>query len=85
MTDKQQKPHYPNAFLFGCVAGATLQKTTRRLMWEPLAYRPFSYIRVGLFFGCALSLWDYQRRRILEQVLEAEEKVRYFQTVKAIN
>lgn len=54
-------------------------------MWEPLAARPFSYLRMGLFFGVALSWWDYTRRCMIEQVMYQEEQKRYYTTLKAIN
>ncbi|MFO0003980.1 MAG: hypothetical protein ACK559_22895, partial [bacterium] len=86
MTDKQRPvAKYPNAFLFGCVTGGVLQLFTRAATVEPLCARPFSYLRVGLFFGCVISYYDYFRRYSLQEVLYAEEKQRYYSMTKAIN
>ena len=68
---------YPNAFLFGFVSGVTLNMFTRSSTMEPLCARPFSYLRTGLFFGVAISYWDYWRRSALEEVLYAEDRRRY--------
>lgn len=87
MTDVQKRPtpKYPNAFIFGCSAGMLLQFITRSATMEPLSARPFSYIRVGLVFGCLISYYDYWRRTALEQVLYSEDRTRYYAQVKAIN
>ena len=68
---------YPNAFLFGCITGGVLQMAIRAGTMEPLAARPFSYLRVGLFFGVTISYWDYFRRTAMQEVLYAEENQRY--------
>ena len=76
MTEQQKPratPKYPNAFIFGTVTGAVLQMATRSGTMEPLCARPFSYLRVGLFFGVTISYWDYWRRTALQEVLYAEE------------
>jgi hypothetical protein len=65
MTDNKQNLKYPNAFLFGCVTGAVMNMGTRAATMEPLCARPFSYLRVGLFFGLTISYWDYFRRTAL--------------------
>ena len=86
MTDNQfSKTRYPNAFLFGSIAGMVLQMVTRGSMGEPFSARPFAYLKFALIFGCGVSYWDYWRRCAMEQVLYSEEKIRYYQTVKAIN
>ena len=52
---------------------------------EPLCARPFSYLRLGLFFGVAFHYWDYCRRVALEDVMRSEQRAKYFKTVKAMN
>ena len=52
---------------------------------EPLSARPFSYLRVGLFFGFAFHYWDWCRRVAMEDVMRSEQKQKYFKTVKAMN
>lgn len=78
-------PKYPNAFIFGLVTGGCLQLATRAGTMEPLCARPFSYLRVALFFGVTISYWDYWRRTAMQEVLYAEDQQRYFKMVKAIN
>ena len=88
MTDKDgplPKIKYPNAFLFGLVTGSTLQLVIRGGTMEPLSARPFSYLRVGLFFGVAFHWWDYCRRVALEDVMRGEQRGRYYETVRAMN
>lgn len=58
---------------------------TRAATCEPLSARPFSYIRVGLFFGVGISYWDYWRRTVMQQVLYAEDQQRYHNMVKGLN
>ena len=58
---------------------------TRGATSEPLCVRPFSYLRVGLFFGLTISYYDYWRRTAMQEVLYAEEQHRYYSLVKAIN
>lgn len=79
MTDKPQRPvpKYPNAFLFGSVAGCTLQLVSHTMMGEALASRPFSYVRAALLFGVGISMWDHWRRDCLQTVLRAEHKARH--------
>lgn len=52
---------------------------------EPLCARPFSYLRLGLFFGVTIHWWDYARRVAMEDVMRAEHRAKYFKTVKAMN
>lgn len=86
MTDlKQTAPKYPNAFLFGSTAGVVIQLMSHQAMGEPLAARPFSYVRLGLFFGVAISYWDYFRRQMLEDALKGEQRARYHFQLRAIN
>lgn len=47
--------------------------------------RPFSYIRVGFVCAMLVGVWDYTRRVAMEDVMRAEEKQKYYKTVKAIN
>ena len=84
-TKNRVAPRYPNAFVFGSVAGFMVQMAARAGTMEPLCARPFSYLRVGLFFGIGISYWDYWRRTALEYVLYAEENQRYHNTVKGLN
>eukprot|EP00352_Strombidinopsis_acuminata_P004083 CAMPEP_0176379546 /NCGR_PEP_ID=MMETSP0126-20121128/30436_1 /TAXON_ID=141414 ORGANISM="Strombidinopsis acuminatum, Strain SPMC142" /NCGR_SAMPLE_ID=MMETSP0126 /ASSEMBLY_ACC=CAM_ASM_000229 /LENGTH=85 /DNA_ID=CAMNT_0017742371 /DNA_START=90 /DNA_END=347 /DNA_ORIENTATION=+ len=57
----------------------------RALTHEPLSARPFSYLRLGLFFGATISYYDYWRRNALEDVLHIEAKHRYYTQMKAVN
>ena len=52
---------------------------------EPLCARPFSYLRLGLFFGVSFHYWDYCRRVALEDVMRSEQRAKYFKTVKGMN
>ena len=54
-------------------------------MMEPLCARPFSYLKTALMWGFVMHQWDYFRRNMLENVLEKEEKMRYYKTMQAIN
>jgi hypothetical protein len=58
---------------------------TRSATMEPLCARPFSYLRVGLFFGVAISYYDYWRRNALQSAMYTEDKVRYYTLVKGMN
>lgn len=81
----QTRLRYPSPFLFGLVTGSTLVALTRTGTMEPLSARPFSYLRVGLFFAVTLSWWDHARRVAMEDVMRAEQKQAYFKMTKAIN
>ena len=85
MSEERPLNSYPNAFRFGCVAGVVMNLAGRPLNHEPLAARPFSYVRTALFFGMAFSFYDYWRRNALEDCLYSEEKQRYFMMVKGMN
>ena len=58
---------------------------TRRFVSEPLAARPLQYVKAGLAVGSVIWYWDYWRRVALESVLEREDKLKYFQTMQAMN
>ena len=60
---------YPNAFLFGCTSGVVLQLATRAATYEPLAARPFSYLRTGLFMGVMIGYFDFFRRKVMQEVM----------------
>ena len=88
MSDSAQPravPSYPNSFLFGAISGVTVNAFARQYTIEPLAARPFSYLRSGLVFGLIMWHWDYFRRVGMEHILEREEKLRYYQTMAAAN
>ena len=52
---------------------------------ESLSARPLAYIKTGLCFGFVVFYWDYFRRNALEKVMESEDRLRYYQTMQAIN
>ena len=83
--EEQAAPKYPNSFLFGASVGVTIQATMRQYTHEPLAARPLSYLRFALLAGGMIWYWDYRRRCALENVLQREERFRYFQTVQSLN
>ena len=76
---------YPSGFMYGFIGGATLDAFCRQAMREPLSARPFSYIKVGCFFGFLCSWWDHGRRAMLQDVLISEERQRYHDSIKMIN
>ena len=57
----------------------------RRYTHEPLAARPFSYVKSAIAFGIIIHQWDYLRRVMLENVLEREQENRYFRNVQSLN
>jgi len=57
----------------------------RQYTMEPLAARPFAYIKMAVTAGAMMWYWDYWRRCALEQVMEREDRVRYYQTMQAMN
>ena len=52
---------------------------------EPLAARPLQYLKMGVIFGASLWYWDYWRRIMMENVMEGEDKYRYWQQMQGIN
>ena len=82
---QQPQPKYPNSFLFGAAVGVTVQATMRQYTHEPLAARPLAYAKMALMAGAMMWYWDYWRRCALENVLQREERFRYFQTVQSLN
>ena len=81
----ENKKSYPNAFLFGFASGATLNMFTRFATMEPLAARPFSYLRLGLFFGVTISYYDWWKRCALQEVLIESERTDYWVKLRAVN
>ena len=81
----EKKPTYPNSFLFGCVAGGTLQAFTRFGTIEPLSARPFAYLKTALLFGSVISYYDWWRRCAMEQVMEGEDRRDYHRLVRSVN
>ena len=82
---EQKKLKYPNAWLFGGAVGFTIQAGMRQFTMEPLAARPFAYLRFIIITGAVFGYMDWSRRCMLEYVLEKEDKLRYFTTIQAMN
>ena len=78
-------PKYPNSFLFGMSIGFTASAYTRYYQGEPLSARPLTYLKAMLGFGLFTWHWDYFRRNALENVLEGEQRMKYYTTMEAIN
>ena len=69
---KPAPPKYPNSFLFGFCLGASVDCFARKYTMEPLAARPLSYLKIGLYFGVVMWYWDYWRRIAIENTMEGE-------------
>ena len=67
----------------GC--GFSVSAVSRYYIGEPLCARPLHYAKTMAIFGGMIWYWDYFRRNMLENVLEGEEKMRYYTTMEAIN
>ena len=67
----------------GC--GFTVSVMQRYYCNELLCARPLKYAKVMLTFGAIMWQWDYTRRNILENVLEKEDQMRYYNSMQAIN
>ena len=78
VTQTLTPPKYPNSFLFGFCLGASVEGFMRKYTMEPLAARPLHYVRTGLILGGVIWYWDYWRRCIMENVMQGEEKYRYY-------
>ena len=78
-------PKYPNSFLFGMASGFTASAYARHYMGEPLCARPLTYLKAMFTFGAIMWHWDYFRRNMLEQVMEGEDRMKYYTTMQAIN
>ena len=74
-------PKYPNSFLFGSSCGFVVSVMSRYYLTEPLCARPISYFKTMFAFGFVMFQWDYFRRNCLEQVLEGEERMKYYTTM----
>ena len=89
MSEHQQQvapaPKYPNSFLFGVASGFTASAWARYYQGEPVSARPLTYLKTMIGFGVIMWQWDYFRRNALENVLEGEDKMKYYTTMQAIN
>ena len=83
--EEQPRLKYPNSFLFGMASGFSIQYALRRYTVEPLAARPLSYIKFALMGGVMMWYWDYWRRVAMENVLESEDRYRYYQQMQSLN
>jgi hypothetical protein len=76
---------FPNAWLFGFTSGVVLNMFTRFATQEPLCARPFSYLRTGAFLMVSIGYYDWWRRQAMQEVMQAEERARYYKQLKAMN
>ena len=65
--------------------GFSISAYQRHYIGEPLCARPLHYAKTMAIFGAIMWNWDYVRRNMLEQVLEGEDKMKYYTTMEAIN
>jgi len=82
---KTTQAKYPSAFLFGGVAGMTLNLASRFGTFEPLSARPFSYLKLGLMFSAGFGYYDYWRRCAMQEVMVREQESRYYRDIKSLN
>jgi len=73
----ERRVRYPNSIMFGFTSGVLLQLLTRGASHEPLAARPFSYLKTGISLAVVVGYWDYWRRYAIEDVLESERRRQY--------